>query len=165
MLKRLTGDRSVSDTDNSAVGLSIGHRFVGAAVFAGTVFCAALSGIAAPTLLQAATNDPAASLRVQPRLCVMTAADEVCVMQLQVVWTTVVERNVCLHLPDQQQTLPCWQAQQAGEFSLTIARAENVSVQLLDEQTREVLSEVEIPVIQRDLRDTRRRRRHAWSIF
>lgn len=86
-------------------------------------------------------------------------------MQMLVSWTAVSDISVCLKFPEQAEALHCWQAQQQGEFSASVSREENVSVQLLDSQTNQILSEVEIPVIKRDLRDTRRRRRHAWSIF
>lgn len=155
MVSNFTRSGTQSDTAIMSVGSAIPMCLLAALVF----------WTAAPASLQAAADDEINTLRVQPRLCVMPADQQTCSMQLVVTWRVAKNRNVCLQLPGEAQFLQCWQAQQSGEFSMTLARAENVNLHLLDAQTLEVLGDVEIPVIKRDLRDTRRRRRHAWSIF
>jgi hypothetical protein len=155
MLKTVTEFRRLSDTAFSAVGLSMAVRLVSVLLF----------WMGAPALLQATTLGQEVTLHAQPRICVVPAGEQSCSLQLQVTWTSVTPRNVCLQLHGQSTTLQCWQAQQSGDFSMMLAQTENILIQLLDAQNFEVLSEVGIPVIKRDLRDTRRRRRHAWSVF
>lgn len=151
MLKNVTQCRSASDTASWAVGLSIAVRMLIVMMF----------WLWAPGLLQA----DEVTLQAQPRICVVPAGEQSCSMQLQVSWTSASLRDVCLHLNGQSQSLQCWQAQDAGEFSIALEQTDNILIQLLDAQNLGVLSELGIPVIKRDLRDTRRRRRHAWSVF
>lgn len=151
MLKNVTECRSVSDTASSAVGGSIAVRLLAVTML----------WLSAPGSLQA----DEINLQAQPRICVVPAGEENCSVQLQVSWTSANLRDVCLHLNGQSQSLQCWQAQDAGELSIALQQTDNILIQLLDAQNLEVLSELGIPVIKRDLRDSRRRRRHAWSVF
>ncbi|MDO8907991.1 MAG: DUF3019 domain-containing protein [Pseudohongiella sp.] len=155
MVSIFTWSGTETDTANKAVGLSIARRLL--------LILVLLTGT--PASLQAAPNEQGVTLRVQPRICVIPADEQTCSMRILVTWTTANNRDVCLHYAQDTEFLQCWQAQQSGEFSMAVARLENINLHLLDAQTLEVLSEVEIPVIKRDLRDTRRRRRHAWSVF
>tara|TARA_R110002072_G_scaffold170552_2_gene324157 strand:+ start:90722 stop:91189 length:468 start_codon:yes stop_codon:yes gene_type:complete len=155
MLKIFTGSGKNSDTACRTVALCV-PVWLSRAI---------LLWICAPTFALATSVEEYVTLSAQPRICVMTPGEQVCSMQMLVSWTAVSDISVCLKFPEQAEALHCWQAQQQGEFSVSVSREENVSVQLLDAQTNQILSEVEIPVIKRDLRDTRRRRRHAWSIF
>jgi len=155
MLKNFTWSGTTSDTACLAVGFSMPAKLL----------CTIALWICIPGLMQPTTAEETVTLRAQPRICVMTPSEQLCSMQMLVSWTAVSDIDVCLKFPEQAEALHCWQAQQQGEFSVSVSREENVSVQLLDAQTNRILSEVEIPVIKRDLRDTRRRRRHAWSIF
>lgn len=86
-------------------------------------------------------------------------------MQISVTWTADSQMDMCVKLGNQDELLHCWKAQKKGEFSLAVERSENTDIQLVDAQTLQLLSQIQIPVMTRDLRDTRRRRRHAWSIF
>jgi len=151
MLKNVTQCRRVSDTAAFAVGWSIAVRSLAMMLF----------WLSVPGLLQA----DEVSLQAQPRLCVVPVGEQSCSLKLQVSWTSATFRDVCLHLNGQPESLQCWQAQQAGTFSVALTQTQNILIQLLDAENLEVLSEVGIPVITRDLRDTRRRRRHAWSVF
>ncbi|TFH74607.1 DUF3019 domain-containing protein [Gammaproteobacteria bacterium LSUCC0112] len=155
MLKIVTEFRRLSDTAFSAVGLSMAGRLIGVL----------LLWMGAPALFQATTPGQEVTLHAQPRICVVPADKQRCSLQLKVAWTSATPRHVCLQLHGQSATLQCWQAQQSGDFSMMLAQTENILIQLLDAQTLEVLSDIDIPVIKRDLRDTRRRRRHAWSVF
>lgn len=151
MLNKVTQCRRKSDTAPFAVGWSMAVRWLAVMMVL----------MLAPGLLQA----DEINLQVQPRICVVAPGEQSCSLQLQVSWTSATLRDVCLHLNGQSDSLQCWQAQQAGTFSIALTQTHNILIQLLDAQNLEVLSELGIPVITRDLRDTRRRRRHAWSVF
>ncbi len=155
MLRRFTRSGIETDTAHSSVGISIPVKILSALVL----------WMYPTAFLHAESPDDTVSLRVQPRICVMAAGEQTCAMQMLVSWVATSSMNVCLKFPEQVENLHCWQSQQTGEYTVAVSRVDNVSVQLLNAQTGEILSEVEIPVIKRDLRDTRRRRRHAWSIF
>lgn len=104
-------------------------------------------------------------LQVRPRVCVTLASDSLCAMELEVSWSAPVLADVCLKLRDDDSALQCWQQQRSGEFAVTLERDSNAMLQLLDASLQTVLNEVEITVVSRDLKDSRRRRRHAWSIL
>jgi hypothetical protein len=155
MLKNFTGSGITSCTASGAVEIPIAVRLLGVM----------LLWMLAPALTQATMTDNEVSFHAQPRICVMPAGEQTCSIQLLITWTSVTSRNVCLHFHGHSEHLHCWEAQQAGSFSMALAQTDNIHVQLLDAQTLDVLSTIEIPVIKRDVRDTRRRRRHAWSVF
>jgi hypothetical protein len=112
-----------------------------------------------------AVSEDAVTLRVLPKLCVKPMGDRMCAMQMTMTWIAVLEMDVCLKFKEDAELLHCWQAQRQGEISIAVEREGNITVQLLNHQSREVLIELQINVIERDLRETRRRRRHVWSIL
>lgn len=109
--------------------------------------------------------DEGVTLSAQPRLCVIAPDEELCQLQLQLSWMAEHDRDVCLKLAEQAGFLQCWQARRQGDYTVELSRESNISVLLQDAETGQILSQIDIPVIKRDLRDSRRRRRHAWSIF
>lgn len=111
----------------------------------------------------AATDDYA--LHVQPRVCVVVANEATCAMQLTVSWTAPATTDVCVKLAHADNTLRCWQQQRLGNVEFELQRSSNTIVQLLDASSNQVLTETEITIVSRELRDSRRRRRHVWSIL
>lgn len=109
--------------------------------------------------------DSAYALHVRPRVCVTLASDSLCAMELEVTWSAPVLADVCLKIREEDAALQCWQQQRTGEFAVALERDSNAMLQLLDASLETVLNEVEIAVVNRDLRDSRRRRRHVWSIL
>ncbi|HBN15289.1 MAG: hypothetical protein CMQ46_11620 [Gammaproteobacteria bacterium] len=112
-----------------------------------------------------ATAEAGATLDAQPQLCVIAPGEKLCVAQMHLQWTTARERDVCIGFAHQPDFLQCWVGQQRGDHRVDLAHNDNITVRLHDAKSGQILAELDIPVIKRDLRDTRRRRRHAWSIF
>lgn len=104
-------------------------------------------------------------LQVRPRVCITLESDSSCPMLLAVTWSGPVAADVCLKLEDSDSMLQCWQQQRAGEFELELVRSSNAVVQLLDSASNTILDEAEVTIVSRDLRESRRRRRHVWSII
>lgn len=144
-----------SDTADRTVGLPASSK-----TMAAMLLCVLMT-----LTLPAALADENVALSAQPRLCVIAPGDQLCSLQLRLSWSADRDRDVCLRLSEQTEFLHCWQAQQQGEYTVELAHDDNITVQLQDAQTGRILGQLDIPVIKRDLRDTRRRRRHAWSIF
>jgi len=113
----------------------------------------------------ASAADSGYALQVRPRVCVTLASDSLCAMELEVSWSAPVLADVCLKIREEDAPLQCWQQRRSGGFAVALARDSNAMLQLLDAALETVLNEVEIAVVSRDLRDSRRRRRHAWSIL
>ena len=104
-------------------------------------------------------------LHVRPRICVLLGGETSCAMQLAVSWSAPAVTDVCLKLAHADSVLQCWQQQRVGTLEIELQRGSNTIVQLLDASSNLVLSEAEVTIVSRDLRDSRRRRRHVWSII
>jgi hypothetical protein len=130
-----------------------------------------LPGIAALLLLvvpagEASEDRPAAwRLYVRPSICVSYNRDEPCTMSMQVSWEGESPADVCLRDAIAPPLLHCWEDTRSGSVAIAYANTSDVLYQLVEEATQGVLAEAEIKVINRDLRDSRKRRRHVWSIL
>ena len=155
MLTKLACCTVMSDTVSNTVGPGTSLKIPGLILTTLLMFLSATSA--------AATDD--ISLQARPQLCVVPPGEHLCSMQLQLSWTAQRDRNVCISLSHLPEPLQCWQTAQQGDHSVEFTHDANITVRLQDAQTGQVLAELDIPVLKRDLRDTRRRRRHAWSIF
>lgn len=113
----------------------------------------------------AATAGSSYDLRVRPRVCVVLGDESSCTMLMAVTWSAPVQSDVCLKLAQEAEVLQCWEQQRVGEYEFEFRHGSNAVVQLLDAVSNAVLSEAEVSVVSRDLRDSRRRRRHVWSII
>lgn len=105
------------------------------------------------------------TMEVQPSICVTHSSDQPCQMQLTVVWQAERPTDVCLHLAGNAVALHCWDSASEGSVVLAFRSAENITLQLWPESGGHVLEETLINVVSRDVRDSRRRRRHVWSIL
>lgn len=143
-----THNSSRAHTAYQAVGVALGLCF--------------LLATAAP---QAASPTDGFAMQVRPRLCVLSPGDTLCVMEFSVTWSAPIATDVCLRIAGELMPLQCWQQRRDGAFEMQVARGESTLVQLRDANSDALLLEEQIPIISRDLRDTRTRRRHAWSIL
>ena len=131
-----------------------------------TVGCAFALHFQSPwTAVSAANSDGEIQMQVRPRLCVLAPGESLCTMQFAVTWTASIATDVCLKIAGEIAPLQCWEAQRAGQFELSLARRATTVVELRDANSDVLLLEEQIPIISRDLRDTRTRRRHVWSIL
>ena len=110
-----------------------------------------------------AAEPPKAELLVSPKVCAGQAGQP-CDMELEVTWSAPSAMDLCLRLRDSGETLECWQQAREGRYTMPFASETSVGLQLVDAALC-VLDEFEIKVVSRELRDTRRRRRHVWSIL
>ncbi len=117
------------------------------------------------SVVDAAISPEGFEMFVRPRLCVLRPGEALCTMQFSVTWSAPLASDVCVQLVGDAAPLRCWQAQRSGEFAIPIERGNTTLVQLRESSSDSLLIEEQIPIIKRDLRDTRARRRHAWSIL
>jgi hypothetical protein len=115
---------------------------------------------------QAAENAGVASytLNTQPSICVSYDSSQPCTMAMTISWTAPTDTAVCLHEADETEALHCWDAARSGSVELSYADTQDVTYQLVALDGR-LLATCEIKVINRDLRSSRSRRRHVWSIL
>jgi hypothetical protein len=111
------------------------------------------------------TSAPRYRLHVRPSICVSYDSAEPCTMAMEVSWEGEGMTNVCLRDEMLTPVLYCWKNASAGTIAVDYANTTDVMYQLIEETTLGVLAEAEVKVINRDLRSSRKRRRHVWSIL
>jgi hypothetical protein len=85
-------------------------------------------------------------------------------MAMTVSWTAPQDSAVCLREADESEALHCWDAARSGSVELSYSNTEDVTYQLVALDGT-LLATCEIKVINRDMRSSRSRRRHVWSIL
>ena len=86
-------------------------------------------------------------------------------MAMEVSWEGEGMTNVCLRDEMLTPVLHCWKNASEGTIAVDYANTTDVMYQLIEEASQGVLAEAEVKVINRDLRSSRKRRRHVWSIL
>jgi hypothetical protein len=104
-------------------------------------------------------------LAVQPSICVSYNSEEPCTMSMQVSWRGPGTAEICLRELLRDPTLQCWQNATNGSIELSFVNAEDVQYQLHDSASDGPVAVADVKVINRDLRNSRKRRRHVWSIL
>lgn len=111
------------------------------------------------------SSAPEYTLLVRPSICVSYDSEAPCTMSMQVSWEGEAPADVCLRDALATPMLHCWQDTDRGSVAIDYANTVDVRYQLVEETSQGVLAEAEVKVINRDLRDSRKRRRHVWSIL
>jgi len=112
-----------------------------------------------------AQDDQQYTLSVRPSICVSYNSDEPCTMAVQARWQGSDPADVCLREGQGVPLLQCWEDSDNGSVELEYSSSVDGLYQLIEEASLGVLAETEIKVINRDLRSSRKRRRHVWSIL
>lgn len=105
------------------------------------------------------------SLQVRPSICVSYDNEAPCRMSMQVSWQATVMTDVCLLQAGREDVLACWDNAREGSTEVQYADTNDVQYRLVDAKSRDLLAEADVVVINRDLRSSRKRRRHVWSIL
>ncbi len=131
------------------------------ALGAGTALLLSLTG----GMALAANADPAFTLQAKPSICVSYNNDEPCTMALELSWKGPLKPELCVHELMRSPALQCWQNSVVGSLTLNFANTADVHYLLDEAATNFNLATTTVKVINRDLRSSRTRRRHIWSIF
>lgn len=103
-------------------------------------------------------------LETQPSVCVSYNRDEPCRMPLTLHWRGP-NTDACVRELLRDPLLQCWQRAGEGEVEVEFSNAEDVRYQLQGQADGQPLADADVKVINRDLRSSRKRRRHVWSIL
>ena len=112
-----------------------------------------------------ATAEDNYALRIRPSICVSYDSEALCTMMLEISWVGGNGEPVCLNTTADDNYITCWSDQVSGAIEQPYEHSGNVVYQLVSMQNNRILADAEVQVISRDLRDTRRRHRHVWSIL
>ena len=120
---------------------------------------------AAPAGNASEEDAPDYTLSVRPSICVSYNSEEPCEMSMEVSWEGTVPNDVCIREAMLTPMLRCWENSNGGSVAIDYSNTVDVRYQLVEEDSLGVLAETEVKVINRDLRVSRKRRRHVWSIL
>jgi DUF3019 family protein len=104
-------------------------------------------------------------LQVRPSICVSYDSTQPCTMTMEVTWKGETAADVCLRGAMLTPMLRCWKNAREGNIALDYSNMSDRVYQLVEEATQGVLAQAQVKVINRDLRSSRKRRRHVWSIL
>jgi hypothetical protein len=123
-------------------------------------------GLLAATAAQAEelANSPY-KLEANPSVCISYDREQPCTMPLHIRWQGPTSEELCLQELLKDPLLQCWHQQQQGAVDLQFSNTTDVGYRLQDQRTATTVADTSVKVINRDLRNSRKRRRHVWSIF
>lgn len=113
----------------------------------------------------AAGDESAYALHARPSVCVSYNSDEPCTMSLELDWSGPLLPGLCLREQQREQALQCWRNATRGKLDIDFANTADVLYLLQNPATSDSLADTSVKVINRDLRSSRMRRRHVWSIL
>jgi hypothetical protein len=113
---------------------------------------------------ESSANAAGYALWAQPSICVSYDSSQPCTMALTLRWSAPAAAVVCVREANASVTLHCWEAARSGSVALSYANTQDVTYQLVTHEGA-VLANCRFKVINRDLRSSRSRRRHVWSIL
>jgi hypothetical protein len=124
-------------------------------MFAGTIARAAAAESDVP---------PDIELRLQPRVCTLSADEDSCDTTVKAQWRAPRNESLCLVIVDRPEVRRCWENFAEGTYSIELVFDRDLTVQLRDPQLQEVLASQTIAVIKEALQ-LRRKRRQPWNLL
>ena len=115
-------------------------------------------------LSTAMAQDHAISLELKPRVCTMSNEDEHCEATVRAHWKSPRNESLCLVIVGRPEIKRCWENFKEGRYSIELAFADDLTVQLRDPALDNVLASAAITVIRQALQ-LRRKRKQPWNIL
>lgn len=123
-----------------------------------------LSGYAAADDVADQKKLPVIQFSIKPRLCVLTAKEEVCRDELEVTWAAEEARSLCLYQSGEAMPLRCWENQTRGAYQFNITASTSVDFHLREAEGTPALGSEVFEVVY-DQKKFRKQRRNPWSFF
>jgi hypothetical protein len=125
-------------------------------------------GLASAAAVAAATPDAGSDntihLELSPRICTLANNDKQCQTEVHAQWSAPREESLCLVIVDRPDVKRCWEHYSQGTYSIDLTFADDLTFQLRDQDTRNVLASEVLRVI-REALHYRHKRREPWNIF
>jgi hypothetical protein len=112
----------------------------------------------------AAAEEPAIELKVRPRVCTLSVDEERCETIVRAHWRAARDESLCLVIAGRADVKRCWESFSEGRYSIELAFAESLTVELRDVSLERVLASQAITVI-REALQLRRKRKQPWNLF
>ncbi len=104
------------------------------------------------------------TLELQPRVCTLSAADDVCETTIRAQWRAPKDESLCLVIVDRPDIKRCWESFSNGTYNVELSFEKDLTVELRDPQLQQVLVSETIAVIKQALQ-LRRKRRQPWNLL
>jgi metal-dependent amidase/aminoacylase/carboxypeptidase family protein len=104
------------------------------------------------------------TLELQPRVCTLSADDDMCETTVRAQWRSTRDESLCLVIVDRPDIKRCWENFSEGVYSVELSFNKDLTVELRDPQLQQVLVSETIAVIKQALQ-LRRRRRQPWNLL
>lgn len=103
-------------------------------------------------------------LELSPRICTLAIHDKQCATKVRAQWTSPHEESLCLVILDHPDIRRCWEHYAAGTYSVELTFTDDLTFQLRDIGTQNILASEALRVIREALR-YRHKRRQPWNVF
>jgi hypothetical protein len=104
------------------------------------------------------------TLELQPRVCTLSANDDLCETTVRAQWRSPRDESLCLVIVDRPDIKHCWENFSDGVYNVELSFSKDLTVELRDLQLQQVLVSETIAVIKQALQ-LRRRRRQPWNLL
>src|SRR3954469_4252985 len=132
--------------------------------FSCALFCVAAFSIARVSAADQNGLPDEIDLRVQPRVCTLSATETTCRSTVKAQWHAPRSESLCLVIVDRPEVKRCWENFTDGTYSIELAFDKDLTVQLRDPELERVLASESIAVIKEALQ-LRRKRRQPWNLL
>ena len=110
------------------------------------------------------TTDDGIHLELSPRICTLGTHDKQCQTEVHAQWSAPREESLCLVILDRPEIKRCWEHYSQGTYSLELTFADDLTFQLRDPGSQNILASEVLRVI-REALHYRHKRREPWNIF
>ncbi|HEY6641569.1 DUF3019 domain-containing protein [Povalibacter sp.] len=104
------------------------------------------------------------TLELQPRVCTLSANDDMCETTVRAQWRSPRDESLCLVIVDRPDIKRCWESFTNGVYNVELSFNKDLTVELRDPELQQVLASETIAVIRQALQ-LRRKRRQPWNLL
>lgn len=129
------------------------------------IVCMLLLSLASDLIAeQQTTPDQPIDFLIKPKLCIVENKKTHCTEKVRLNWASKENQSLCLFIQAINTPLSCWTQQKDGSFKYTANSEHNITFQLRDQLSDELLISTILEVVKEQTR-YRRRRRNPWAFF
>jgi len=94
----------------------------------------------------ASQAEQAPELIIKPTKCVSLQQDQICYVNVEIVWRTATVGDYCVSSSMQNRPIQCWTTTQQGTLSQEIEMSKDVTYQLVDKEGENILATAVLPL-------------------
>lgn len=95
---------------------------------------------------QAKQAEQSAELIIKPTKCVSLQQDQICYVNVEIVWRATTLGDYCVSSSMQNRPIQCWTSTQQGTLSQEIEMSKDVTYQLIDKKGKNILVTAVLPL-------------------